>query len=150
LPEDVLQEILVNAQMLNEAAEQVALPHGEMPGGLPGENFVQLEFVGEADVEGEDPTVGGAREGTPVGDEVPLMLTEDEEDEEEDEDIEEVSIILSPCYLLILNHVRLHRCLFVCCVIWSAVSGVVPMLMRTARQKTDHKERLSWMAWTRK
>ena len=98
LPEEVLQEILVNAQILDEAAEQFALPHGEMPGGLPGENFVQLDFVGEADVEGEVPTVGGVREGTPVGDEVPLMLTEDEEDEEEDEEVEEVSIFLSPCY----------------------------------------------------
>ena len=79
----------MNAQMLEEAAAEGALPHGEMPGGLPGDNFVQLNFGGEDDVEGEDPTVGGVREGALFGDEVP---PEDEEDIEED--IEEVSVFV--------------------------------------------------------
>jgi hypothetical protein len=143
LPEEVLQEILVNAQM--EAAAEGALPHGEMPGGLPGDNFVQLNFGGEDDdVEREDPTVGGVREGAPVGDEAP---PEDEEDEEED--VEEVSVFLPPLLSSLLNRVRLHRCLFVCCVIWSADFGVAPMPKRRAHQRTDHKERQIWTASTR-
>jgi hypothetical protein len=92
LPEEVLHEILVNAQILDEAAAEGALPHGEMPGGLPGDNFVQLNFGEEDDVEGEDPTVGGARDGAPIRDEAPPMLVEDEEDEEEE--VEEVGIFV--------------------------------------------------------
>lgn len=125
--------------MLEEAPEEGALPHGEMPGGLPGDNFVQLNFGGEDDVEGEDPTVGGVREGAPVGD-----APEDEEDEEGD--VEEVSVFLPPLLPSLLNRVRLHRCLFVCCVIWSADFGVVPMLKKMAHQRTNHKEKQIWMA----
>ncbi|KAI0002896.1 transcriptional repressor TCF25-domain-containing protein [Russula compacta] len=88
LPEEVLQEMMVDAQILEEAAAQGALPHGEMPGGLPGDNFVQLDFVGEAGMEGDDPAADDAREGTLVGDEAPPML---EEEEEEDEDVEEIA-----------------------------------------------------------
>jgi len=94
LPEEALQEIMVNAQILEEAAAQGALPHGEMPGGLPGDNFVQLDFVGEADIdiEREDPRAAGAREGILVGDEASPVP---EEDEEEDEDLEEVQYFLA-------------------------------------------------------
>jgi hypothetical protein len=93
LPEEALMEIMVNANILEEAAAQGALPHGEMPGGLPGDNLVQLDFVGEddIDIEMEDPTAADAREGAPVTDEAPPML---EEDEEEVEELEEVGIFL--------------------------------------------------------
>jgi hypothetical protein len=136
LPEEVLQDILVNAQMLEEAGAEGALPHGEMPGGLPGDDFVHLNFGGEDDVEGEDPTVGGMRERAPVGDEAP---PEDEEDEEEG--VEEVSDFLPSLLPSVLNRVRLHPCLFVCCVIWSADFGVAPMPKRKAHQRMDHKKR---------
>ena len=102
LPEEVLQEIMVNADILEEAGAQGALPHGEMPGGLPGDNLVQLNFVEEADVdiERENPTAAGAGEETPVADEVPPLL---EEDEEEDEELEEVGIFCPPLLSSMLN-----------------------------------------------
>jgi hypothetical protein len=147
LPEEALLEIMVNAQILEEAAAQGALPHGEMPGGLPGDNLVHLDFVEEADIdiEREGPTAAGAREETPVADEALPAL----EDEEEDEDFEEVSIFLLPLLSFALNNIRLHRCLFVSCEIWSAAFGVVPMLKKKAHQMTDHREKPSWMAWTK-
>lgn len=132
LPEEALQEIFLNAQMLEEAAEQGALPHGEMPGGLPGDNFVQLNFGREADVEEEDPAVRVARGGEAL----PVQV-EREDDEEEDEDVEEVGIFMLPLLSSMLNCFRLRRCPFVCCVIWSAASGVVPILKRKAHQTTD-------------
>ncbi|KAH9999532.1 transcriptional repressor TCF25-domain-containing protein [Russula vinacea] len=87
LPEEVLMEIMANPQILEEAAAQGALPHGEMPGGLPGDNLIRLDFVEEADIEieREDPTAAGA---APVADEALPAL---EEDEEEDEDFEEIA-----------------------------------------------------------
>lgn len=88
LPEEALQEIFLNAQMLEEAAEQGALPHGEMPGGLPGDNFVQLDFGRDADVEEEDPAVRGTRGGEAL----PVQVEQEDEEEEEDEDVEEVGI----------------------------------------------------------
>ena len=92
LPEEVLMEIMANPQILEEAAAQGALPHGEMPGGLPGDNLIRLDFVEEADIdiEREDPTTAAA---APVADEALPAL---EEDEEEDEDFEEVGIFLLP------------------------------------------------------
>ena len=137
LPEEVLQEILVNPQILEEAAEQGGLPHGEMPGGLPGDNFVQLDFGREADVEGEDPVVGGASGGEALP-----VQAEEEDYEEEDEDVEEVGIFLLPLLSSVLNCLRLDRSPFVCCVIWSVVSGVVPISKRKTHQKTDQGERL--------
>jgi hypothetical protein len=145
LPEEALMEIMVNAQILEEAAAQGALPHGEMPGGLPGDNLVQLDFVGEADIdiEREDPTAAGAREGSPVADEAPPVL---EEDEEEDEELEEVGIFLLPLLSSVLNSISLHRCPSVSCAISLVAFGVVQMLKRKTRQKTDQP---SWMAWTK-
>lgn len=152
LPEEVLQEMMVNAQMMEEAAEQGALPHGEMPGGLPGDNFVRLDFVGEANMEGDDPATDDAREGTLVGDEAPPMLEEDEEDEEEDEDVEEVGVLLPPLLSSMLNCIRLHLCLFVSCVICWAVFGVVLMSKMKVhpKLKTAQTEKRSWMAWTKR
>jgi hypothetical protein len=104
LPEEVLQEIVVNAEILEDAGAQGALPHGEMPGGLPGDNLVQLNFVEEADIdiERENPAAAGAREETPVADEAPPLL---EEDEEEDEELEEVSIFWLPFAVVHAEHV---------------------------------------------
>ena len=91
LPEEVLMEIMANPQILEEAAAQGALPHGEMPGGLPGDNLIRLDFVeADIDIEREDPTAAAA---APVADEALPAL---EEDEEEDEDFEEVGIFLLP------------------------------------------------------
>lgn len=135
LPEEALMDIMVNANILEEAAAQGALPHGEMPGGLPGDNLVQLDFVGEdIDFEREDPTAAGAREGIPMTDEAPPML---EDDEDEVEELEEVSIFLLPLLSSVLSSVRLHRCLFAYCAIWLVAFGVVPTLKRKAHQKTD-------------
>jgi len=147
LPEQELQDLLVNAQIWEEVAAQGALPHGEMPGGLPGDNFVQLNFGGEADmdIEMEDPTVAGAREGMVAANEAPVL----DEDEEEDEELEEVGIFLLPLLSSVLNSVRLRRCLFVFCAIWWTAFGVVLMLKRMALQKMDHTKKLSWMAWTK-
>ena len=102
LPEEVLQGIMVDAQINEDAAAQAALPHGEMPGGLPGDNLVQLDFVEEADVdiEREYSTTAGAGEGTQAADEVPPLL---EEDEEEDEELEEVGIFWPPLLFPMLN-----------------------------------------------
>jgi hypothetical protein len=138
---------MVNAQILEEGAAQGALPHGEMPGGLPGDNFVQLDFGGEADIdiEMEDPTAAGAREGMPAANDAPLL----DEDEEEDDELEEVGIFLLPLLSSVLNRVRLRRCQFVSCAIWLAAFGVVLMLKRKTFQKTDHTKKLSWMAWTK-
>lgn len=103
LPEQELQDLMVNAQIWEEGAAQGALPHGEMPGGLPGDNFVQLEFGGEADIdmEMEDPTVAGAREGAPAANDAPVL----DEDEDEDEELEEVGIFLATVAV-----VRAERC----------------------------------------
>jgi hypothetical protein len=140
-----LQELLVNVQMQDEAAAGGALPHGEMPGGLPGDNFVHLNFGGEDDAEGEDPTTGRAREGAPAGDEALPVFVENEEDEDEEE-VEEVGILLAVIAVVLLNSVRSHRYLFVCCVIWSAVFGVVSMPKTRAHLRTNHRERQIWMA----
>ncbi|KAF8505409.1 DUF654-domain-containing protein [Russula emetica] len=89
LPEQELQDLMVNAQIWEEGAAQGALPHGEMPGGLPGDNFVQLDFGGEAgvDIRMENPTAAGAREGMPAANDAPVQ----DEDEEEDEELEEIA-----------------------------------------------------------
>jgi hypothetical protein len=101
LPEEELQDLLVNAQIGEERAAQGALPHGEMPGGLPGDNFVQLDFGGEADIdiEMEDPTAAGAREGMPAANDAPVL----DEDEGEDDEFEEVGIFLLPLLSSVLN-----------------------------------------------
>ena len=145
LPEQELHDLMVNAQIWEEEAAQGALPHGQMPGGLPGDNFVQLEFGGEADVdiEMDDPTAAGARESDSAANDA-LML---DEEEEEDEELEEVGIFLLPLLLSVLNRVRLRHCLFVSCAPWWAAFGVVPILKRMALRKTDHTKKLSWMAW---
>ena len=144
MPEEVLQEIMVNARIMEDVAAQGALPHGEMPGGLPGDNFVQVDFVREVDVEGEDRM---AAEGSPVTDEALPALEESDEDEEgdedEDEDVEEVGILMSHLLWYVLSRVRFRRCQFVSCVIWSAVSGVVPTPKRKPHQKKDLIEKLS-------
>lgn len=95
LPEQDLQDLIMNAQILEEGAAQGALPHGEMPGGLPGDNFVQLDFGGEADVdiEMDDPTAVGARDGMPAANDAPVL----DEDEQEDEELEEVCIFFRSC-----------------------------------------------------
>jgi hypothetical protein len=90
LPEQELQELMVNVQIWEEEAAQGALPHGEMPGGLPGDNFVQLDFA-DIDTGMEDPTVAGVREGVPAANDAPVLV----EDEEEDEELEEVGIFLA-------------------------------------------------------
>ncbi|KAH9978158.1 transcriptional repressor TCF25-domain-containing protein [Lactifluus volemus] len=92
LPEEVLQDIMVNAQIMGEAEAQGALPHGEMPGGLPGDNFVLLDFVGDVDAEGEDPRMALA-EGTPVADVADPVPEEnvEEDEEDEDEDVDEIA-----------------------------------------------------------
>lgn len=133
----------MNAQIWEEGAAQGALPHGEMPGGLPGDNFVQLNFGGEADIdiEMDDPTAAGAREGIPAANDAPVL---DEDEQEDDEELEEVGVSLLPLLSFVLNPVRLLRCLFVSCAIWWAAFGVL-MLKRKALQKT---KQLSWMAWT--
>jgi hypothetical protein len=151
LPEQEMHDLLMNAQIaqiLEEGAAQGALPHGEMPGGLPGDNFVQLDFGGEADIdiEIEGPRAVGAREGRPAANDVPV-LDEDEPDDDDDE-LEEVGIVLLLLLSTVLNPVRLRRCLFVSCAIWWAAFGVVRMLKRKALQKTGHTKKLSWMAWT--
>jgi hypothetical protein len=101
-----------------------------------------LDFVGEVDVEGEDRMVA---EGSPVTDEALPALEESDEDEEgdEDEDVEEVGILMSHLLWSVLNCVRFRHCQFVSCVIWSAVSGVVPTLKRKAHQKKDPIEKPS-------
>jgi len=86
LPPEALQELFLNAQMLQEAAGQGALPHGEMPGALPEDNFVQLDFGQGADVEGEDHVVRDASGGEALP-----VQAEEEGDEEEDEDVEEIA-----------------------------------------------------------
>lgn len=132
MPEEALQELFIDAQILEEGADQGALPHGEMPGALPEDNFVQLDFGREADVEDDDPVVRGARGGEALP-----AQAEEEGDEEEDEDVEEVGIFLLPLLSSVLNGFRLHRCPFVCCVIWLAVSGAVPISKWKAHQKTN-------------
>lgn len=87
MPEEVLQELMVNAQMLEEAA---ALPHGEMPGGLPGDNFVRLNFLEEGDVEDVEPAPANTREAEPAADTVHPVP---EDDDEEDEDVEEIAAL---------------------------------------------------------
>ncbi|KAI9466649.1 transcriptional repressor TCF25-domain-containing protein, partial [Lactarius psammicola] len=90
MPEEVLQDLMVNAQIMEEAAAHAALPHGEMPGGLPGDNFVQLDFLEGADVEDAGPAPANAREAIPAADRVPPVPEGDDDDEvDEDEDLEE-------------------------------------------------------------
>ena len=93
MPEEVLQELMVNAQMMEEAAG-AALPHGEMPGGLPGDNFVQLDFLEEGDVEDAEPAPANAREVIPTADRAPPVQDDGDEEEDEDEDVEEVSTFM--------------------------------------------------------
>jgi len=90
MPEEVLQELMVNAQMLEEAAD-AALPHGEMPGGLPGDNFVRLDFLEEGDVEDAEPAPANVREVAPAADRAPPVPEEDGEGDDEDEDVEEIA-----------------------------------------------------------
>ncbi|KAI0285130.1 transcriptional repressor TCF25-domain-containing protein [Russula aff. rugulosa BPL654] len=80
LPEQELQDLLVNAQIWEEGAAQ----------GLPGDNFVQLNFGGEADIdiEMDDPTAAGAREGIPAANDAPVL---DEDEQEDDEELEEIA-----------------------------------------------------------
>jgi hypothetical protein len=97
MPEEVLQELMVNAQMLEEAAG-AALPHGEMPGGLPGDNFVHLDFLEEGDDEDAEPAPANVREVVPTEDRIPPVPENDDEDEDEDEDedaFDEVGIFMS-------------------------------------------------------
>ena len=115
MPEEVLQELMVNAQMLEEAAD-AALPHGEMPGGLPGDNFVLLNFPEEGDLENAEPAPANVREVVPAIDIAPPVLEEDDEDDE-DEDVEEVGILYAGSLKFALNGDRLRHCLFVSCVI---------------------------------
>jgi hypothetical protein len=133
---------MVNAQVLGEAGPQGALPQGEMPGGLPGENFVRLNFVAEADIDQEDPD---AVQGTPTADQTPVV-EDDEEDEEEDESVEEVCIFFPPLLVSVLNVLRSRRCQFVSCEIWSVVFGVLLMSRRKTHQKANHTRKPSWMA----
>jgi len=94
LPEEVLQEIMVNAQILEDVAAQGALPHGEMPGGLPGDNLIQFEHVEEIDDEVADPGATGVGEGgVPAADGAPPAPgdDEDEDDEDEDDGVEEIA-----------------------------------------------------------
>jgi hypothetical protein len=147
MPEEVLQELMVNAQMLEEA-EDVALPHGEMPGGLPGDNFVRLNFLEEGDVEDAEPAPASTREVDPAADRAHPVPEDDDEEEDEDEDVEEVgTFILDYCSRT--NGSRLRHCPFVSCVIWLADSGVELMLKlkrkRKPRRMQDHREKLSWM-----
>jgi len=96
MPEEVLQEFMVNTQMMEEAAAQAALPHGEMPGGLPGDNFIQLDFLEEgAIVEDAGPAPAIARGAIPVADTAPPVLGEGETDEGDEEDVEEVGAFIS-------------------------------------------------------
>ena len=90
MPEEVLQELMVNAQMMEEAAG-AALPHGEMPGGLPGNNFVQLDFLEEGDVEDAEPEPANAREVIPTADRAPPLQEDGDDEDDDDEDVEEVS-----------------------------------------------------------
>ena len=99
LPEEALQDLFINAQIL-EGADQGALPHGEMPGALPEDNIVQLDFGQEADVEGDDPLAQGTRGGEALP-----AQAEEEGDEEEDEDVEEVCIFLLPLLSSVLKRV---------------------------------------------
>ena len=94
MPEEVLQEFMVNTQIMEEAVAQAALPHGEMPGGLPGDNFVQLDFLEEADVEDAGPTPDNAREAISAADRAPPVLGDDDEEADEDEDLEEVGTFM--------------------------------------------------------
>ncbi|KAH8999479.1 DUF654-domain-containing protein [Lactarius akahatsu] len=92
MPEEVLQEFMVNAQIMEDAAAHAALPHGEMPGGLPGANFVQLDFLEVADVEDAGPAPANAREVIPAVDRaLPVPRDEEVDDEDEDEDVEEIA-----------------------------------------------------------
>ena len=78
-----------------------------MPGGLPGKNFILLEFGGEADIEMVDPTAAGAKEGVPAANNAPVL----DEDEEEDEELEEVGIfvltVANRCCSSVLNRVQI-------------------------------------------
>lgn len=88
MPEEVLQEFMVNAQIMEDAAAQAALPHGEMPGGLPGANFVQLNFLEEADVEDAGPAPANAREVIHAVDRALPVPGDEDEVDDEDEDVE--------------------------------------------------------------
>jgi len=99
LPEDVLQEIMVNVQIVEDPAAEGALPHGEMPGGLPGDNLIEFEHVAEIDGEVADPRAAGSGEGgAPAADGAPPVPEEDEDEEDEDEDdgVEEVCTFSLP------------------------------------------------------
>ena len=133
--------------MLEEAAG-AALPHGEMPGGLPGDNFVHLDFLEEeGDVEDAEPVPANAREVIPIEDRALPVPENDDEDDDEDEDedaFDEVGIFVNSQFAA-LNGDRLRRCLFASCVIWSVDSGVAPAPMRRPRLMKDHREKPSWM-----
>jgi hypothetical protein len=95
MPEEMLQEFMVNTQMMmEEAAAQAALPHGEMPGGLPGDNFVQINFLEEADVEDAGSAPANAREAIPAADRAHPVPGDDDEEADEDEDLEEVGTFM--------------------------------------------------------
>jgi hypothetical protein len=96
MPEEALQELMVNTLMMEEAAAEAALPHGEMPGGLPGDNFVQLNFPEEAGVEDVGPASApaNASEAIPAADRAPPVPGDDEEEADEDEDLEEVGTFM--------------------------------------------------------
>ncbi|KAF8271682.1 transcriptional repressor TCF25-domain-containing protein [Lactarius quietus] len=90
MPEEVLQELMVNAQMMGEVAG-AALPHGEMPGGLPGDNLVRLDFLEEGGGEDAEPAPANVWEAIPAPDRAPPLPEDEDEEEDEDEDEEEIA-----------------------------------------------------------
>lgn len=93
MTEEGLQDFMVNIQMMEEVAAQGALPHGEMPGGLPGNNLEQLDFPEEAVVEA-GPASANVREGVPAADSAPPVPGDDDDEADEDEDVEEVGTFM--------------------------------------------------------
>ncbi|KAI0052680.1 DUF654-domain-containing protein [Auriscalpium vulgare] len=87
LPEDVLQELML-AQVMQEEG---GAAHGGMPGGMPGEDMVALEFLEEFDngqADGDDNEVERDHEHRDLDPDAEAG-TEDEDEDEEDEDEDE-------------------------------------------------------------
>ncbi|KAI0059339.1 DUF654-domain-containing protein [Artomyces pyxidatus] len=88
LPEEVLQDLMMAQVMHDEAAPRQG--QGGMPGGMPGEDMVLLDFPEEPDMEPEEgdvPALADAEE-------------EDEEDEDEEEDEEQQEVAPMPVRVL--------------------------------------------------
>ncbi|KAI0269358.1 transcriptional repressor TCF25-domain-containing protein [Gloeopeniophorella convolvens] len=85
MPEEALQDLMINAEMVEEVMAQRALPHGEMPGGLPGDNFVQLDFPEQEDIDVDGPEEAHAPQEE-LGDEPPPLEEEDDDNEDDDDD----------------------------------------------------------------